>query len=404
MILTGAAGGGKSLTAGNKINAFMKKYDGAAGLMLRKAREWCKSSIVPAFDKQVIGNDRTVQKVKSDFRYNYPTNGSVLFWGGMKDDAQRESIRSIGPDGALDIVWVEEANAFIRDDLDELLPRMRGKAASWTQIILTTNSDHPFHWIKQLMDSGNPDIAVFYSDWSQNPYNPPEYEDKLNMLTGLKRARLRDGLWVQAEGVVYPEFDQSVHVIDPIDIPDDWARFRVIDFGFVNPFVCQWWAVDKENRMYMYREIYMTGRTVTEHAEGVKVDDIIQQGVGYINKYPEAIEQTICDHDATDRAALRAAGIYSIPAKKDISSGLDLVRESLHLNNIFFFKGALVEVDETLVNKPIMTTQEFSSYVWPKGVDGKSLKEVPVDLDNHGMDTTRYGAKYREGRRSLLLF
>jgi len=33
--------------------------------------------------------------------------------------------------------WVEEANALVEDDYNEVLPRMRGTAAPWRQIILT---------------------------------------------------------------------------------------------------------------------------------------------------------------------------------------------------------------------------------------------------------------------------
>jgi hypothetical protein len=67
----------------------------------------------------------------------------------------------------------------------------------------------------------------------------------------------------------------------------------VIDFGFNNPFVCQWWAVDPDGRMHLYRELYMTGRTVTRH----KVDISI-------HSRGESYEATIADHDAEDRATL----------------------------------------------------------------------------------------------------
>ena len=50
----------------------------------------------------------------------YP-NGSVIVYGGMKDEKQRQKLRSIGnlTSGA-DIALMEEANAFTSDDYDEL--------------------------------------------------------------------------------------------------------------------------------------------------------------------------------------------------------------------------------------------------------------------------------------------
>ena len=55
-------------------------------------------------------------------------------------------------------------------------------------------------------------------------------------------------------------------------------------------------------------------------------------------------------------------------------------------------RDSLVEVDEALREdtKPYCTEQEFDSYVWPKGQDGKAVKEQPVKLFDHGMDAMRY--------------
>ena len=42
----------------------------------------------------------------------------------------------------------------------------------------------------------------------------------------------------------------AVHVVDPFDIPTDWSRYLSIDFGYTNPFVAQWWALDHDGRLY----------------------------------------------------------------------------------------------------------------------------------------------------------
>ena len=58
-------------------------------------------------------------------------NGSTLPGGGMADDNQREQIRSIGQDGSVDIVWMEEATGFTENDFNEVTARIRGRAAPW---------------------------------------------------------------------------------------------------------------------------------------------------------------------------------------------------------------------------------------------------------------------------------
>lgn len=400
ILLTGSAGGGKSRLAAEKVNAYMMRYPGATGLMLRKAREYASKSIVPFLRHSVISKSSAVLYKKGDNTFVY-VNGSTLYVGGMKDESQREGIRSIGPAGGLDIVWIEEATQFTEQDYNELLARMRGTAASWRQVILTTNPGAPSHWIKKrLIDGG--EAVVYYSRAIDNQYNPPSYLATLDKLTGVLRVRLRDGRWVQAEGAVYPLFDPTLHVIDPFPIPEHWRRFRVIDFGYTNPFVCHWWALDEDDRIYLYREIYMTQRTVRLHAEHIQE-----------HSRGELFDFDVADHDAEDRATLEEAGIYTLPALKEVTVGIQAVTERLKVAGdgrprLFVMRGALVELDETLemAKKPTSTLEEFDSYTWPQPRDGVNVKELPVKENDHGMDAMRYAvmAIDKPGQGAELLF
>lgn len=394
VLLTGSAGGGKSRTAAEKMHAYCLKYPNATGIALRKAREYASKSVVFAL-KKAMGEDAKVRYNSSDLMFYYD-NGSKIFIAGMKDEGQRQALRSINGDGSADIIWGEEANALTEDDHNELLGRLRGTAAAWRQILYTTNPDTPYHWIKKrLMDGG--EAAIYFSRAEDNPHNPSDYIETLASLTGVLGKRLRDGQWVQAEGAVYDTFSDAVHVIEPFAIPSDWRRFRVVDFGFSNPFVCQWWAVDPDGRMYLYREIYMTQRTVKVHSGQIK--DLSRD---------ETIETTIADHDAEDRATMLENGIVTIAAKKDISPGIQAVQERLKIQadgkpRLFLFRTALVEEDQRLVNikRPTCTIQEIPGYVWPKTADGRPVKEAPVKENDHGCDALRYGVAFLDGQQPL---
>lgn len=396
MLLTGSAGGGKSRVAAEKVHAYCKKYPGATAIGLRKAREYASKSVVYAL-KSAIGDDTTVRYNASDLMFYYE-NGSKIFIAGLKDESQRQAIRSINGDGSADIIWGEEANALSEDDHNELTARLRGKAASWRQIIYSTNPDTPTHWIKRrLMDGG--EASVYFSKATDNPYNPPDYIETLSRLTGVMGLRLRDGKWVQAEGAVYPGFDDSLHVIESFDIPDDWRRFRAIDFGYTNPFVCQFWALDHDDRMYLYREMYYSRRTVRVHAETVRR---LSHG--------HEFDFTVCDHDAEDRATLDEEGIPNMAAIKDVSVGIQMVEERLKIAGdgkprIFLVRDAVQEVDGELdrLNKPTSTLQEFPGYVWPIASSGKAVKESPVKENDHGMDTLRYAVMSIDRRTSIFL-
>lgn len=205
LLLTGGAGGGKSRTAGEKGHAINLKYPGATGLIVRKTREAANRSCVPMMWETVIGGERSgVTFNRSDMIFRYP-NGSVIYTGGMKDEGQRESIRSIGGKGALDWIWVEEANKLTWEDYQELKVRLRGTAAAFRQMILSTNPDAPNHWINQKLILGG-EASVHVSRAQDNPHNPSDYLSILATLTGTQKDRLVDAKWVQGEGVIYDSF------------------------------------------------------------------------------------------------------------------------------------------------------------------------------------------------------
>jgi len=207
--------------------------------------------------------------------------------------------------------------------------------------------------------------------------------------------RLREGMWVQAEGVVYDTWSDALHMIDRM--PDgwqQWRKIRSIDFGYTNSFVCGWFAIDPDGRMYRYREIYMTKRTVTDHAAKI---NLLSQGESY--------EATVCDHDAEDRATLKQCGISSVPAIKDVSRGIQAVQARLSRGHddkprLFLLKGALVERDSALVeaHKPTCTEQELPGYVWQTTPEGRPDKEEPLKLNDHGADMLRYACMYLDGK------
>jgi phage terminase large subunit len=394
MLLTGSAGGGKSRLAAEKVHAFLLRYPGAVAICLRKAREYASKSVVYAL-KTAIGADPSVRYNGSELMFHYD-NGSRIFVAGMQDESQVQALRSINGDGAADIIWAEEANAFAQDDHNELLARLRGKVSPWQQIIYSTNPDYPGHWIKQrLMDGG--EAKTYFSRAEDNPYNPTSYADTLAMITGVKHQRLVLGLWVQAEGAVY-EFDDAIHVVDPFPIPAEWRRFRSVDFGYTNPFVFQWWAMDGDDRMFLYREIYMSGRTVRTHAEQAN-----RLSTG------ESCEATVADHDAEDRATLAESGIYTIPADKAVSVGIGKVQERLRLAGdgkprLFIMRGATVEIDGVLDASyhPTSTLSEMPGYVWEQPRDGRAAKEVPLKVNDHGMDALRYAVMYADANHWII--
>lgn len=232
LLLSGGSGGGKSRLAAEKMHAFLLKYPGAVGLMVRLTLKSANRSCVPTMWKVMGGVRSGINWNKSDNTFTYP-NGSVLYTGGMQDEDQRESVRSIGGEGGVDIIWIEEATALAEEDFNELSARLRHTAAEWRQIILTTNPDAPGHWINTRLIVGG-EASVYYSVAADNPFLPTSYFDTLKTLTGTQYQRLVLNRWVQSEGAIYDNFSMEPdgNVTEDADYNPDWPIVWGVDDGY----------------------------------------------------------------------------------------------------------------------------------------------------------------------------
>ncbi len=110
---------------------------------------------------------------------------------------------------------------------------------------------------------------------SDNPYlyDSGEYELMLLTLDPVSRKRLLEGDWNIVEGSAFPEFDPSIHVIQPMEIPVGWDRFKAIDYGYRAPSCCLWFAVDpSDGTLIVYRELYQ--KELSGTALGNKMNDL----------------------------------------------------------------------------------------------------------------------------------
>jgi PBSX family phage terminase large subunit len=406
-MLSGPAETGKTYSALKKLDALAWKYPGAQLAMVRKTYNSMAGTVLQIWTKKILGPDSPVQPFGGEHPqwFDYP-NRSRVWVGGLDNPVKVLS-------GERDAVYVNQAEELSTDDWEVLTTRTTGRAGNmpYAQVFGDCNPDVPTHWIVN-----RPSLKVFESRHEDNPVLFDEAGAiteqgrrslaVLDALTGVRKQRYRYGRWVGAEGQVY-EFDKAVHLIDRMpDGWEHWRKIRSIDFGFTNPFVCQWWAIDGDGRMYLYREMYMSGRTVATHLPTINAQTA--------NEY---IEATVSDHDAEDRATLaegvkgdhgeiREPGIATVAAYKAVSRGIQAVEDRLKVAadgkpRIFILRDALVEVDEVLraKHKPLTTEAEFPSYVWQKSVNGRPIKEEPLKVDDHGMDTMRYAVAYVDGLR-----
>ena len=390
VILSGPAGTGKSRGMLEKLHYAADKHAGSRILLVRKTRTSLTNTTLVTYQRYVLPDGQAEVSYKGA---KYP-NGSVIDFGGM-DKASR--IMS----SEYDIIAVPEATELTLDDWESLTTRLRWGRIPYQQMLADCNPSFPKHWLKQralagkavMLESRHEDNPTLWNgtDWTTNGR---AYISKLDALSGARYLRLRKGIWAAAEGMVYEDYDSAAHLVDRFEIPANWPRILAIDFGFTNPFVCQWWARDPDGRLFRYREIYRTQKLVEDHARDI---------VCACRDEPKPIA-IICDHDAEDRATLeRHLKQVTAGAFKSISPGIQAVQRRLKIAGdkrarLFFLRDSLVERDEALADAhlPTCTEEEIESYIWPPSAQGKNKNpgEVPVDKDNHGMDAMRYSVAF----------
>jgi hypothetical protein len=426
VLVSGPAGTGKSRACLEKLHLVALLNPGARLLMVRKTSVSLTSTALVTFREHVAAEALAAgvvtwyggsQQEAAQYRYS---NGSTITVGGM--DRAMKIMSS-----EYDLAYVQEATELSESDWEMITTRLRNGRTTWQQLIADCNPDVPTHWLKircdqrrtRVLESRHDENPRLYDDTGQVTEQGAAYIAKLDALTGVRHARLRNGLWVAAEGMIYAdEWDPAIHLVDPFPIPDDWPRFWSVDFGYNHPFVLQRWAEDPDGQLVLYGERFMTGRTVDEHAVAVMatvshadpdyrhpVDEprLAHHGRLWREPRPRAL---ICDHDAEGRAQLRKQlGMATTAANKRVIDGIQAVQRRLRRGGdgrprVVIVRGSLDHVpDPALVEakRPTCTAEEIPGYVWavkPGGV----LKEEPLKEMDDGCDTLRYVVAHRDLR------
>lgn len=382
LLATGSAGGGKSRFAAEKLHALNMKYPESTGLVVRKTREAASRSCVPMLWNTVMGGERSgVVFNQSDHIFKYP-NGSVIYTGGMKDEAQREAIRSIGGKGAVDWIWVEEATSITLEDYQELLARLRGNAADWMQIILTTNPGSPAHWINQRLIKGG-EANVYYSGAQDNPYNPTDYLRILETLTGTQYQRLVLGRWVQSEGAIYDNFslEPDGNVTEDAEYNPSWPVVWGVDDGYAHG---KGKGTDSYHpRVFLLAQFTPQGglNIFAEYAATLEVEETSLKNVMAM-PYPSPELAYVDSSAAQLKARIHGLGIQTIGATHVVTEGIKNVRRLVCDGNGV----RLLKVHPRCQD----LISDFQSYEYADSAQAVVGERKPAKLNDHHCDSVRY--------------
>jgi len=292
----GAKGGGKSFALVMEALAYALEYPGAVLYLFRRTYDDLEANLIAEWQAQVPGELYTYNAGKYIATM---INGSRVYFRYVRtyDDATRYRGRS------MDWVGVDELTEHEERSMQEIMSCLRSPKGFPVRFRATCNPGGVGHgWVKERYilptnygrqmavceDSGNSlqFIPATVYDNTVLMANDPAYVRRLENLPEEQRRAYLYGDWDVFAGQYYPEWDASVHVIDPIAIPDWWRRFRSLDYG-LDTTACYWYAVDGQGRAIAYRELYEPDLPLSEAARRIVDMTPADEQIGYTVASPD---------------------------------------------------------------------------------------------------------------------
>lgn len=301
------------------------------------------------------------------------TNYYYIFGG--KDESSQDLIQGITLAG----VFFDEVALMPESFVNQATARCSVEGAKFW---FSCNPNSPFHWFKKEWINKVTEHKVLYLHFTMDD-NPSLSEDVKNryktLYTGVFYKRYILGLWVAADGIVYPMFDPDIHAIE---LKRNWTRIFVAgDFGIQNATtfgIFGYYA--PERRYHQIASYYHSGRddgqkTTKEYADDLKqflADNLVMPE--YITLDPSAAPMIV---ELRKDPYFARHGIDILPAKNRVDLGIQVV--SFLLNERKF----------TLDPSCIKDIEEFTTYAWDSDKLDKGVEEV-IKIDDHAMDKIRY--------------
>ncbi|MCL2555665.1 MAG: terminase family protein [Firmicutes bacterium] len=281
---------------------------------------------------------------------------------------------------SLDFVWFDEEPPM--DIYDECRMRVLDKKGdifgTMTPLLGLTFVYNRIY----LNDGGDNEIWHTFMEWADNPYlDKNEIEAFSFSMSEEALQSRRYGKFINNKGLVYSEFDENIHIIEPFNVPKEWYDNLSIDPGLNNPLSCHWYAVDGDGNIYVMAEHYEKGQTVDYHAGVIK--SICDNLGWHRDSFGRVV--ALIDSAASQRTLAAEKSVVELFLDEDIQvnpkvdknlfSGISRVKQ--------YLKGANGHGKLYIFKTCINLIREIKSYWWGDG-------DIPKKKDDHALDELRY--------------
>lgn len=238
--------------------------------------------------------------------------------------------------------------------------------------------------------------------------NDPGYLARLEALPEIERMRLRHGIWDAFEGQVFTELSQRLHGCEDFEIPPEWERYCVLDWGYAKPFSVGWYAVDYDGIVYRYREYYGCKKEVLGDPQGADVGlkmqawEVAKEILNRENH--EKIKMRVADPSiwhprsqgrqgealgVTIHEDFTSQGLYFLKADNDRTHGKMQVHKRMKLEQEIDEDGGEITGEHVML-KVFNSCKGFWRTMPALQEDPRNPDDVDTDNEDHIYDEFRY--------------
>lgn len=315
-------------------------------------------------------------KIMDGFGEYSASQASFKMYGGgtcyMRTGTEPDSVVGITNVRA---VWGDEAGKFSLYFWENLCARASFKRAPK----MFTSTPYTMNWLHKLVlkpykEGKRPDTLIIQAKSCDNPFfSKEEYEHRRKTMDQRRFNAMYNGEFEKMHGLVYDCFDEEKNTCPVLQLPMGTKYYAGVDWGTTHPFVITVRAITPDGSHFQVSEFYKTGLTLM---------DMIQ--VASRLKQTWDIQMFYCD--PAQPGYIEEFNRHKIPAigaNNDIKRGIDLQYALIKEGRFKIFRGT----------SPF-TLDEVDSYHYgePKDLrpDDKDKEPMPIDQDNHAMDSWRY--------------
>jgi len=244
------------------------------------------------------------------------------------------------------------------------------------RIWFSCNPGNPSHWFKEEWIDKREEHNALYLHFEMT--DNPSLSDKTlaryqSMYSGVFYDRYIRGLWVAAEGLVYPMFSEEEHVMD--EIP--WQALQrgrwyiSVDYGTVNPTSAGLWCLWR-GTAYRAGEYYYDSRKPGNHQ---RTDEEHYTGLEELAG-DKKIDRIVVDPSAASfKETIRRHGRFAVwDADNSVVDGIRLTASLLQAGRILIHRDC----------KGLLS--EIAAYRW----DTEASMDTVIKEADHACDDMRY--------------